>query len=481
MLFRQLSIAVFFLFGFTILTGQISAPYADYIDLTEYTIEDSDSIFLFHRENDSVFIMVDTSQSPDYLSLSWEEFVPGIGYQYLNFQPKIFVTPDTIAKGFRLTVYNASDTIVTRCWVLRNEFTVHILTKDDEGNLANGVYTSECNKYGPIQVKIDQAQLWYFHPATYEKYDYEPDYKKIWEKDQDVEEGQVVERGKIFDNFKFNVEDAYWEDMWYTFVVSDSCGNEDQDSVFVRSINPKADFEYEHVSLDDKTYYPDKDTNYYFFYSSKNYEEKDHISAPAYYIFKNKSENAHEYFWTFGDSTTYRTTSDSVLKEYTKIGSFEVTLTAEHHVLWWNQTCTSTMTLDETVDISLPILHAPNVFCVNSSKYPAWRFEEVSITDFEISIFSRNGVRVHHFKGNIRDWDGWDGRYKNTDSYVSDGVYFYIVKNFSHLDYYDEDYVADDYSVWTGTSGGGEEENNDKKEEKKNNQYRGFFHVYCSE
>jgi gliding motility-associated-like protein len=80
-------------------------------------------------------------------------------------------------------------------------------------------------------------------------------------------------------------------------------------------------------------------------------------------------------------------------------------------------------------------LTIPNVFTPNNANaYPYWRMEDdVSITDFEIAIYNRYGKKVYYFRGNIRDWIGWDGKNDANGKYVSTGVYYYVVKKISPL------------------------------------------------
>jgi hypothetical protein len=53
----------------------------------------------------------------------------------------------------------------------------------------------------------------------------------------------------------------------------------------------------------------------------------------------------------------------------------------------------------------------------------------------DISIYSRTGLKVHAFEGNIRDWGGWDGKIMNSNRDAPEGVYFYVI---SQLDAYQD-------------------------------------------
>jgi hypothetical protein len=479
----QKSILLIISFIPAVVFSQIKAPEACDTVRTAYTATSSqDTVFFFSGIPDSTFIIPDTANFKGY-SIKWEEFEPGTGFINPVGNLKKYFTPDTIARGFRLNLTTSTDTVKRICWVLTNKFDTEILTKDNDGNLSSGAYTAICDTYGPIQVHIDQSDLIYYDPVTLDTLLFEPKYTKEWIKEEDVPEGKMSEQGTIFGNIRYILNDAYWKDMYYTFVLTDGCGNEAKDSVYVRSIRPKASFEFQHINLDDHEYYPDRDTAYYFFYAEATYGEN--ISAPAKYLFINKSENAHEYLWSFGDSTSLKTTKDSVLKEYFLWGNYNVKLTAQHNVKWWNQTCTSDTTIisdDKTgIHLSQPTLQTPNVFCVNSSSYlGTWRFEDVTIAEFEIAIYSRTGRRVHHFKGNIRDWNGWDGSIRNSDNKVSTGVYYYVVKAFHDIRNIDKNIKNKD--IWIGGQDGGDDGGGggtpDNTTIKPNSEYRGFIHVF---
>jgi gliding motility-associated-like protein len=78
---------------------------------------------------------------------------------------------------------------------------------------------------------------------------------------------------------------------------------------------------------------------------------------------------------------------------------------------------------------SIDSTNVPNVFTPGIEPYSYWRIEDdVSISDFEIAIYNRYGKRVYHFRGNIRDWTGWDGYNKSTNNFVTTGVYYFVVK-----------------------------------------------------
>jgi hypothetical protein len=83
----------------------------------------------------------------------------------------------------------------------------------------------------------------------------------------------------------------------------------------------------------------------------------------------------------------------------------------------------------------------PNVFTPDGSANKLLKYDEnavnsvfrttdVSIIYIDIAIFSRTGLKVHEFEGNIRDWGGWDGKIMNSNRDAPEGVYFYVISRF---------------------------------------------------
>jgi hypothetical protein len=454
--------------------SQIVAPYSNYSEIAEYGI---DSLYFFAPGNDSTFIMADTTGTlPD--SVKWEFFEPVTGYKPLaQSDYKLFTNPTFIGKGYKLTAYRNGNPTITRCWVFSYHFDCKILTKDKFDTLLTSAYADECDLYGPIQVKIVSDSIVYYNPNSKERIDYTVTFNAKWDKDikDDLERGNVVFVGYSGGNRLYNIVNAYWEDMWYWITVTDKLGTSQTDSVFVRSITPHAEFTATYINLDN-SYYAGEDDNYYFFYG--NDVQKNNRSAPASYSFTNSSKNATEYLWNFGDTLTSNQ-PDSILHIYYRWKEkYDVTLIATHIVEWSGKKCTDTVPNTDSIYVTEPKLEAPNAFAVNSDKYPAWRFYDVSITDFEIAIYNRYGVRVHHFKGNIRDWDGWDGRIGNTNNYASTGVYYYVVKNLFAVPYYNPNentWGSRKKSTDSGQTGG---TGDNPPPTSDNTEYRGFFHLF---
>jgi hypothetical protein len=144
------------------------------------------------------------------------------------------------------------------------------------------------------------------------------------------------------------------------------------------------------------------------------------------------------------------------------------------------------MEAEEDIEIQEPKLSAPNYITIPNGSVNVFRFLDITIEEFEISIFNRNGIRVHHFEGNIRDWDGWDGRNDDGKNYVPTGVYFYIVKDYTVALPFDPKAIRNETWGSNSTSSadngtGSQGSTTDDSKDETNNQFRGFFHVFNNE
>jgi len=196
--------------------------------------------------------------------------------------------------------------------------------------------------------------------------------------------------------------------------------------------------------------------------------------------------------WFFDDGDREKTGVDSLLHTYSLPGEYSPRLTVYNIVPHLYEVCADTFPkYDELVnleDAEYPVVVEDarvdqdeqgwiyNVITIPpDGTNDRFRFTgDVSITDFEIVIFNRYGNRVHKFKGNIRDWDGWGGTDDGSDRYVNSGVYFYVVKELFVLPMDAEGRKPKIISGTTTTS------TEDETAVVPNNVYRGFIHVFNS-
>lgn len=75
----------------------------------------------------------------------------------------------------------------------------------------------------------------------------------------------------------------------------------------------------------------------------------------------------------------------------------------------------------------------PNVFSPNGDgKNDYFKFSDTdesirSIRAFTIKIYSRSGKLVYQYSGDLREWDGWDGR-TTFGTEAAEGVYYFIIE-----------------------------------------------------
>ncbi len=161
--------------------------------------------------------------------------------------------------------------------------------------------------------------------------------------------------------------------------------------------------------------------------------EVDPTSAPVPVKFINQSINAVEYMWRFGDgdSAVYdleKLPPDTVKHTYytPRTGGYKAVLFATS--MWGCRDSTSAI-----ISVAASALDVGNVFTPNGDNVNDYfKPYNVSIRQFEISIFTRAGNRIYHYKGgDLRNWQGWDGRIQNTGKEAAQGVYFYVIKAIS--------------------------------------------------
>lgn len=447
------------------LDAQILAPYANYADTVNSSVTNGpDSLFIFNFDNDSTFIIADTQNYTGY-TFQWKIYEHPNGFVNHSLGERVDFTPDTVAIGYRLIYSNGGSTDSINCWVVNNDYEAVITSKDFGDTLWTTSYG--CEFYDAIDLYLTRPIMKYFNPeGNHDTLYYDLGFDTSWVKEKNVSEGNIQKPYVLGNVLRHRIIDPYWEGMWYTLIVTDSANLTRRDSVYIRSVIPKAVLsEPQYIKLSDSLEYPDRSDVYYDTYGSA-YDGN--ISAPAQYRFiASESKNAQSYLFVFDDTTTsYYTPKDSVVHTYRYWGTFRPYLVARHFFEMINLPCYDTVKLDEKpIEIDKPKLNAPNAFSPPYGDNPYWRFFDVTVTDFEITIFNRNGLKVHTFRGNIRDWNGWDGSYKNSTNTVPTGVYFYVVKKIGVAPNIEP---AESVSAqWLGTGD--------------NTEYKGFIHVFNTE
>jgi gliding motility-associated-like protein len=142
----------------------------------------------------------------------------------------------------------------------------------------------------------------------------------------------------------------------------------------------------------------------------------------------------------FGDGEVFISDGDTleVVHEYQKPGAYKVVLTTKSENPY---ECMDSVSAEAELEYSQFVL--PNVFTPNGDgdndmialekSNNIFRSEDISVVSIEIAIYDRAGIKVHDYSGTIRDWDGWDGKVRQSNRDAPEGVYFYVI---SALHYY---------------------------------------------
>lgn len=495
MLNRLYAISLFFiLFLISNVSAQVTSS-AEYIAATAYTFNGkTDSIFLFSEANADKYIYAE-SPNNSLTSFTWYTYDAGTnGFNILKTDADVLNSRQEVSgnAGYRLEIVGGGNHITTEFWVLINDLKVEIYNADTveaEGINYKEVPTGQkwCHLIRDINARIDSADLSYYDLNNGDLLQLENSYSISWSAEPEATEIGIND-WFYNDDFRLKIDIEYpnWEDSWYYITIEDDYLFRDMDSIFYESIEPHADFSYTYITLDDPFYYPDHEENYYMdYYNSANYTA---ISAPAKFRFNNLSINSDTLIWDFGDEEREIAEEDSLLHTYDLPGLYSPKLTVYNVVPHLYEVCADTFPkYNELVSFedgtSYPInvdqatINAEADVIYNVISIPPdgindyFRFTgDVSITDFEIAIYNRYGNKVYEFKGNIRDWAGWDGTKNGSGNYVRTGVYFYVVKELFVL-------PNDDRGVKPKLI----VEQDPDPANHTNNVYRGFIHVYNSQ
>ncbi len=453
--------------AFSLVNAQINRGSANSADTTEYIIDGSaDSIFIFNSVNPDPYVEA-VSPSGDSVDFDWEYYETATNtYEFLKSER------DTISRvnitgsmGFRLTI-DGTDT--SRFWALVNDFNVRITNTDEEKKIQDG--DIRCGFISQINAEIDSSEMYYYHPEDHNQIRYNSEYLvsiNDWYPNPDSDPASNIFRKLDNSNLCVAVEKPYWEDTWYVIEVEDNSKLTRKDSALHESEQPHAFFsDPTHIRLDNENYYPDRDPRYYEIY------DYDNVSAPALFLFEDESDNADEVVWLFGDETSEKTDQDTITHTYLLPGTYSPKIVIYKQLPLNIDVCIDTFPgydeLFQSVEVAVekPAVNTdewPNVFSPPNGDIEYFRFiGDISITNFDISIYNRYGKRVYQYQGNVRDWEGWNGKYKGTGKYVSTGVYYYVIK---------EMYELPDY----------EPDPNDPHEGVLPEYKRGFLHVYNTE
>lgn len=401
--------------------AQLFAPAAS--DSFDAIYDNTHQVFVFNRPeyqapvNASILAL-----SPDRTSgwtFSWYRYNP-LTLTYVSIPPAgsgstSVLSGITASGGYQVIVTKGAISNTYRAWVILNDLQVEITNKTSDDTLQFGYYAC-----GSVDFRADTIRppLYYYNPNTGARINAPNGYIIRWTTDNPDAQAPP-------NRLLTRATDLPWQDTWYKITITDNFGLSRSDSVIYNSIESHASITSAYIPLSDETYYPNR--NYEDFY------EDDILSAPGKFRFDlSGSKNYLNYELSFGDGDTVKYIADSVsiVHEYLKAGKYKVVLMTKSSAPF---ECRDSISLEvELAFASQDNFSIPNVFTPNKGENvfkagDIFRSTDVSVVNIEITIFTRTGLKVHQYKGNIRDWQGWDGKILDSGREAPTGVYFYVI------------------------------------------------------
>jgi hypothetical protein len=335
----------------------------------------------------------------------------------------------SVNSGYRVTMSRNAETMVFTSWVVINDLDLKITNKDSHDTILYGYY--DCTSLD-LHADTTKPGAFYYNPLNGQKLIPGSLLTIRWTTDNPEATnpgGRLLTR----------VSNPPWKDTRYIVTVTDRFGLIRKDSAVYNSIQSKADLtEPEYLPPSEDSIIHPKHEWYDKFYSYEDGAK----SAPA--LFKldvSGSKNFENYILAFGDGDSIVLGNDStvIYHEYKKPGQYKALLTTKSGPPFeCIDSVSAIVVIDEATGTNFIM---PNVFTPDGSankmlKYnenavnSVFRTTDVSIIYIDIAIYSRTGLKVHEFEGNIRDWGGWDGKIMNSNRDAPEGVYFYVISRF---------------------------------------------------
>ncbi len=219
-----------------------------------------------------------------------------------------------------------------------------------------------------------------------------------------------------------------YKDTWFYFDITDQYGCERQDKVFFKAIHTKAKILAYYRESEPIAEYNDKQNRYAKYENSGDTLKG---ASPLKVILIDSSKNAVKWSWTFNDPYFVSNTDAEIGPTNVRYDTSHIFYVPDHYALtlesesWYE--CIDVDTLNIVVRKSK--LEAPNFFSPHNKDgvNDYFRVYSPSIRNIEIVIFNRWGDKVYDYSGGIENWNGWNGKIKNSDRDAPAGVYFYVI------------------------------------------------------
>jgi gliding motility-associated-like protein len=398
--------------------GQLTARNTDGKTITNYTnaYGNRDTIFVFNQTPQAKQGNLSLLQAGTN-TFKWYRF----DYSAQDFEKAAFATETGTATsqgslaqgGYKVTVTPQGATAPRDsfvAWLYMNPGFSYNLLKDDNGEVLYNYKSCSFTNF-ILRPNTVQSSFTYYNPARLQQgaLTFNNRITYTMRRGSGSEVVTLLNTQGSIQYLRDN--DPPYEDTRYYFRAYDMFGVEREDNIMYRTIIP-------YVTLNTPVL-PDVDP----------------ASAPVPVRFTCRPGTidlqTSEYVWRFGngDSVVYNGDNpppDTVKYTYytPKSSGYLVTVMVTSQ---WK--CTYT-TPSVKIAVDDPQLEVANVFTPNGDNVNDYfKPLAISLRGFEISIYTRTGKRVYHYKGDdLRSWLGWDGRIENSGKDASEGVYFYVIK-----------------------------------------------------
>ncbi len=299
--------------------------------------------------------------------------------------------------GYRVHIFNGSglDTTFT-FWTFIDSLSVTI-DKNTDGTVCNFCYTCDYIDLKVLSTKWNPFT--YYNPATKEAIVFQNKVKSYaWTADPEA----FIPKPKA--NGSVRVYEHPESDTWYTVTVTDSLGGSSSDEVKFIAIKPKAQF-------------------------TPAFGNDKKSSPLKVWLNNESSDNAAKFTWytqlPFPELDTIYTREPMDSLVYLEPGKYVITLIAESS---WH--CVDSVS--DSIEVALPNLSIPNFFTPGNNDGSNDFFildKAISVVNFKITIFSRNGKKVYEDSGeSLMNWEGWNGKMNGNGEDASPGVYYYVLE-----------------------------------------------------
>jgi gliding motility-associated-like protein len=402
-----------FVFPFSNISGQITAPSRDYADTTTYSDSPQDSIFIFKSTNTNIALVANGGSNSSFV---WAKF-NATSYQ---FDTIVSATKDTLtldihsAGGYRVYISGASGNSVYTAWVFIDSLYLKLEKDTSLGTDSAKVYRKRYTcSYLDLYYTFSQPNFKYYdlRSSDFDTLHWDSQLSMVWTSDQSV----TMTASSSSDHTRLRYPSIPAKDTHFTLTVSDVTGLSVSDIILYISIETKAVLT---VNVKDSKYVEGATTTL-----DSTYE----YSAPVKATFYNTSINGSSYIWTLNDTTISGknfnfTKTDTSYTDTTYLypKTYKVKLISVSA-----EKCTDSVST--TIIVAQSEIEFPNVFTPDGSGVnDMFKPDFNSLVYFKITIYNRWGRVVHEFDGDVNDWSGWDGKTK-LGLEASPGVYFFIV------------------------------------------------------